>query len=166
MTTDEIISRCYEHGQPDYVLAAERLKALQAEMREPYPKSDIDKLGRRVDPASMPEALKDTIAICYGLLWQVNTDNSSVHRARRGLLQWLTKDEQRRGIEIARVVIGSNGDRQNNIIPRSWAVTINVNGDQILTIGHNHLSGIENIDDYTNAIENCAEHLLAFIGQR
>lgn len=29
MTTDEIISRCYEHGQPDYVLAADRLKALQ-----------------------------------------------------------------------------------------------------------------------------------------
>jgi hypothetical protein len=31
MTTDEIISRCYEHGQPDYVLAADRLKILQAE---------------------------------------------------------------------------------------------------------------------------------------
>jgi hypothetical protein len=31
MTTDEIISRCYEHGQPDYVLAADRLKILQVE---------------------------------------------------------------------------------------------------------------------------------------
>lgn len=29
--TDEIISRCYEHGQPDYVAAADRLKQLQAE---------------------------------------------------------------------------------------------------------------------------------------
>lgn len=33
MTTDEIISRCYEHGQPDYVLAADRLKLLQAECK-------------------------------------------------------------------------------------------------------------------------------------
>lgn len=32
MTTDEIISRCYEHGQPDYVLAADRLEQLQAEV--------------------------------------------------------------------------------------------------------------------------------------
>lgn len=31
MTTDEIISRCYEHGQPDYVLAADRLKELLIE---------------------------------------------------------------------------------------------------------------------------------------
>jgi hypothetical protein len=30
MTTDEIISRCYEHGQPDYILAADRLKELKA----------------------------------------------------------------------------------------------------------------------------------------
>ena len=34
MTTDKIISRCYEHGQPDYVLAADRLKELQAECKE------------------------------------------------------------------------------------------------------------------------------------
>lgn len=33
MKTDEIISRCYEHGQPDYVLAADRLKELQAECK-------------------------------------------------------------------------------------------------------------------------------------
>lgn len=32
MTTDEIISRCYEHGQPDYILAADRLKELQAQL--------------------------------------------------------------------------------------------------------------------------------------
>lgn len=31
--TDEIISRCYEHGQPDYVAAADRLKQLQAECK-------------------------------------------------------------------------------------------------------------------------------------
>jgi hypothetical protein len=34
MTTDEIISRCYEHGQPDYVLAADRLKALQDALQQ------------------------------------------------------------------------------------------------------------------------------------
>ena len=34
MTTEEIISRCYEHGQPDYVLAADRLKLLQGALAE------------------------------------------------------------------------------------------------------------------------------------
>lgn len=73
----------------------------------PYPKSD--QLGRRIDPAPMPEALKDTIATCYGLLWEVETDNKRVHRARRGLLQWLTKDEQARGIEMARAIASMVG---------------------------------------------------------
>jgi hypothetical protein len=49
---------------------------------------------------------------------------------------------------------------------QSWAVTVSVNGDQILTIGHNHLSGIENIDDYKEAVENCARHLFSFIAGR
>lgn len=70
----------------------------------PYEKSDRDNLGRRVDAAPMPEALKDTIATCYGLLWEVETDNDRIHRARRGLLSWLTKEEQARGIENARGV--------------------------------------------------------------
>jgi hypothetical protein len=64
-----------------------------------------DNLGRRLEPEQMPEALKDAIATCYGLLWEVETDDKRVHRARRGLLQWLTKDEQARGIEMARGVI-------------------------------------------------------------
>lgn len=29
LTDDELISRCYEHGQPDYVRAADRIKALK-----------------------------------------------------------------------------------------------------------------------------------------
>ena len=77
----------------------------RCQQMEPYPQSDRDNLGRRVDPAPMPEALKDTIATCYGLLWEVHTDNQRVHRARRGLLQWLTKEEQARGIEMARGVM-------------------------------------------------------------
>lgn len=47
---------------------------------------------------------------------------------------------------------------------QSWAVTVIVNGNQILTIGHNHLSGVDNIEDYDDAIRNCAMHLLSFIG--
>jgi hypothetical protein len=64
-----------------------------------------DNLGRRLVAEPMPEALKDAIATCYGLLWEVYTDDQRVHRARRGLLQWLTKDEQARGIEMARGVM-------------------------------------------------------------
>ena len=74
--------------------------------------AERDNLGRRVNAVDMPEALKDMIATCYGLLWEVETDNKRVHRARRGLLQWLTKDEQARGIEMARGVLSmSSQDR-------------------------------------------------------
>jgi hypothetical protein len=31
MTDEELISRCYYHGQPDYIAAADRLKVLGAE---------------------------------------------------------------------------------------------------------------------------------------
>ncbi len=48
---------------------------------------------------------------------------------------------------------------------QGWAVTVNVNGNPILTIGHNDLSGIENIDDYADIVRNCARHLLSFIGE-
>jgi hypothetical protein len=71
-------------------------------------RGSLDKLGRRVDPVVMPESLKDTIATCYGLLWHVETDSKYVHRARRGLLQWITKDEQGRGIENARAIALAN----------------------------------------------------------
>ena len=45
-----------------------------------------------------------------------------------------------------------------------WAVTVEVNGETILTIGHNHLSGIENIEDYADTVRSCAQHLLSFMG--
>jgi hypothetical protein len=48
---------------------------------------------------------------------------------------------------------------------QGWSVSVEVDAETILTIGHNSLSGI---DDFTEApaqvIRNCAEHLLAFIG--
>lgn len=50
MTTDEIISRCYEHGQPDYVLAGDRLKELEvqvAQWRSACKKEEAGRLGWR-----------------------------------------------------------------------------------------------------------------------
>jgi hypothetical protein len=45
-----------------------------------------------------------------------------------------------------------------------WEVSVSINGENVLTIGHDHLSGIENIDDYADEVRNCAQHLLSFIG--
>ena len=47
---------------------------------------------------------------------------------------------------------------------QGWEVSVNVNGENILTIGHNHLSGIDDIDKYADVVRNCARHLLSFIG--
>jgi hypothetical protein len=48
---------------------------------------------------------------------------------------------------------------------QGWSVSVEVDAETILTMGHNSVSGI---DDFTEAqaqvIRNCAEHLLAFIG--
>jgi hypothetical protein len=86
----------------------------------PYPQSARDNLGRRIDPAPMPEALKDTVATCYGLLWLVKTDDKGIHRARRGLLQWLTSDEQGRGIQNAKAILSmAELPEQLNTIQRS-----------------------------------------------
>ncbi len=46
----------------------------------------------------------------------------------------------------------------------TWHVTVYVNGADILNLGHNHLSGADDIERFTDAIRNCAHHLLAFIG--
>lgn len=48
--------------------------------------------------------------------------------------------------------------------PRSWAVTVAVDGEDILTLSSTGLCGLENIQDYADVIRNCGEHLLAFIG--
>jgi hypothetical protein len=50
-------------------------------------------------------------------------------------------------------------------VERTWEVSVAVNGNNILTIGSNHLSGIENIDEFAEIVANCGEHLLSFIGR-
>jgi hypothetical protein len=45
-----------------------------------------------------------------------------------------------------------------------WGVDIRINGERVLSIESNSLSGIENISDYADTVRTCAEHLLAFIG--
>lgn len=49
--------------------------------------------------------------------------------------------------------------------PELWQVEISLGGQSILTISHNHLGGLNNISDYEEVIEKCADHLLAFIGK-
>lgn len=46
MTDEEIISRCYEHGQPDYILAADAIKRLISERDEARMMAD-NKVGWR-----------------------------------------------------------------------------------------------------------------------
>lgn len=47
---------------------------------------------------------------------------------------------------------------------KTWEVTVAVDGEEVLTIGHNFLSGVPNIDDYAHEVRTCAQHLLSFIG--
>ena len=48
--------------------------------------------------------------------------------------------------------------------PQHWAVTVAVDGENVLTIDRNCLCGVEDIDDHAETIETAARHLLAFIG--
>lgn len=45
-----------------------------------------------------------------------------------------------------------------------WRVTVAVDGDEVLTIESECLSGIPDIDKHADIIRTCARHLLAFIG--
>ena len=47
---------------------------------------------------------------------------------------------------------------------KHWAVSVAVNGETILTIESNCLSGIEDIGPHEDTIRTCANHLLSFIG--
>lgn len=47
---------------------------------------------------------------------------------------------------------------------QGWEVGLRINGTDILTIGSQHLAGIENIDDYADTVRTAAQHLLSFIG--
>ena len=47
---------------------------------------------------------------------------------------------------------------------RHWSVTVSVEGEEVVTIESNCLSGIENVTDYRKEIISAAENLFAFIG--
>ena len=46
-----------------------------------------------------------------------------------------------------------------------WSVEVKINGENVLFISHNELSGIDDIEKYAEEIRHCAKHLLAFIGE-
>jgi hypothetical protein len=46
-----------------------------------------------------------------------------------------------------------------------WSVSVNVNGEDVLFISKNHLSGDKDIHLYAKEIREAAESLLAFIGK-
>lgn len=48
---------------------------------------------------------------------------------------------------------------------KHWAVTVAVNGAEVLTIESNCLSGVNNIDDYKDEVATAGLHLLSFIGK-
>lgn len=45
---------------------------------------------------------------------------------------------------------------------KRWSVTVEVDGEPVLTLAHNHLAGREDLDE--DAVRTAAHHLLAFIG--
>lgn len=48
--------------------------------------------------------------------------------------------------------------------PQHWSVTVAVDGETVLTIESNCLSGVSDIDQHSEAIRTCARHLLGFVG--
>jgi hypothetical protein len=46
-----------------------------------------------------------------------------------------------------------------------WSVSVQSNGEDVLTIEHNHLCGVADIDKHGETIREAARHLLAFIGE-
>lgn len=49
-------------------------------------------------------------------------------------------------------------------IEPTWGVSITMNGQDVVTIESNHLSGVEITKAHEDVIRTCAHHLLAFIG--
>lgn len=45
-----------------------------------------------------------------------------------------------------------------------WSIEIKINGESILCISHNELSGLDDIEKYAEEIRYCAKQLLSFIG--
>jgi len=49
---------------------------------------------------------------------------------------------------------------------RRWAVTVQAEGADILTISSEHLAGIADIGPWEPTIRRCARHLMAFVGRQ
>lgn len=45
-----------------------------------------------------------------------------------------------------------------------WSVTVNVSGEDVLTIAHDHVAGPDNVNDFAPVIRTAAAHLMSFIG--
>ncbi len=56
------------------------------------------------------------------------------------------------------------GSKQLPKKPQHWSVTVAVDGETVLTIESNCLSGISDIDQHSETIRTCARHLLGFVG--
>jgi hypothetical protein len=46
----------------------------------------------------------------------------------------------------------------------TWQVQVMANGEPVLTIGSNFLSGRDDIDSFADLVQSCGEHLLSFMG--
>jgi hypothetical protein len=48
---------------------------------------------------------------------------------------------------------------------RKWSVSVLVDGENVLNISSDDLSGVSNVTDFRKEIIDAAEHLIAFIGR-
>ena len=48
---------------------------------------------------------------------------------------------------------------------KNWSVTVNIDGEDILCLSSNGLSGVNNVEEFRGYVLLCAEHLTSFIGQ-
>lgn len=92
---------------------------------------------------------------------------------RSGYALWFNQQDDRvRGIVLDLMNAARGGAKAEessveapvDLDPRDWEVEVRLSGERILTIGHSHLSGLSDIERYGDAVRNCAEHLMSFIG--
>lgn len=50
-------------------------------------------------------------------------------------------------------------------IENKWSVSVNINGEDVLSISDNELSGVDLTEEQLEIIRNCARHLLGFAGE-
>lgn len=66
--------------------------------------------------------------------------------------------------------LGSLGRAKPDVPPgcemtRNWSVTVECEGQTVLTISSQHIGGLPDLDPWASTIRGCAQHLLGFIGQ-